>query len=244
MAQPVKSVQAEAAATATCVTSGNRPGCGDFKITVRAFGPALQAISKEIRKLDFLKSVANTLRSTEGDGRGKRDLSEETATYTPIQVEGTDANWKGDPLAPVPDPAFVYEPVITLDTEPVVMSPRPPPPPINTGGGVSGPIDTGPTAQTISDEDLHPGAIFAIILVLLLCVTPLLCYYYARTKYGADKACLWMSYKCSHSNPTLPFFYKPREAMEALRQQLFEPETSKASQGEPALARGPSQTAV
>ena len=87
MAKPVKSVQAEAAATATCGVD-----CGDFKITARAFGPALQAISEEIRKLDFLTSVANTLRSTEGDGRAKVDLRVATATYTPIQVEGPTPN--------------------------------------------------------------------------------------------------------------------------------------------------------
>ena len=100
MAQPVKSVEAEAAATATC---GAR--CGDFEITVRAFGPALQAISEEIRKLDFLKSVANTLRSTEGDGRAKVDLRVATATYTPIQVEGPSPNPNPNPNPnPAPNP--------------------------------------------------------------------------------------------------------------------------------------------
>ena len=98
MAQPVKSVQAEAAATATCGVD-----CGDFTITARAFGPALQAISEEIRKLAFLKSVANTLRSTEGDGRAKVDLRVATAIYSPIQVEGPTPNPSPNP-SPKPNP--------------------------------------------------------------------------------------------------------------------------------------------
>jgi hypothetical protein len=240
MAQPVKSVQADPAATATC---GER--CGDFKITVRAFGPALQAISEEIRKLDFLKSVANTLRSTTGDGRAKVDLREATATYTPIQVEGADANWVNG--SPVDDPNFVYDPVIS-DTELADMTPRPPPPPPPTvatnRGGVGGVFES-ESAQSVDDDAKHPGAIFAYILVCLLVLCPVSCYYYARTMYGADRAGLWFRYKCSHSNPTLPFFYKPREEMESLRQQLYEPRTSsKTSLGETTLTRGMSQTAV
>ena len=98
MAQPVKSVQAEAAATTTC---GER--CDNFDVTVTAFGPALQAISEEVRKLNFLKRVANTLRSTEGDGRAKVDLRVATATYTPIQVEGPTPNPSPSP-SPNPNP--------------------------------------------------------------------------------------------------------------------------------------------
>ena len=105
MAKPVKSVQAEAAATTTC---GER--CDNFDVTVTAFGPALQAISEEVRKLDFLKRVANTLRSTEGDGRAKVDLRVVTATYTPIQVEGP----RTPAPAPAPTPTPTPTPTLTL----------------------------------------------------------------------------------------------------------------------------------
>lgn len=240
MAKPVKSVQAEAAATTTC---GER--CDNFDVTVTAYGPALQAISEEVRKLNFLKSVANTLRSTEGDGRAKVDLRVATATYTPIQVEGADANWVNG--SPVADPNFVYEPTITRDAEPTDMtspSPSPPPP---TGAASTGSVGVfeSESAQSVDDDAKHPGAIFAYILVCLLVLCPVSCYYYARTRYGEDRVGLWFRYKCSHSNPTLPFFYKPREEMESLRQQLEAPRTSsKMSLGETTLTRGMSQTAV
>jgi len=239
MAKPVKSVQAEAAATTTC---GER--CDNFDVTVTAFGPALQAISEEIRKIEFLKRVANTLRSTEGDGRAKVDLRVATATYTPIQVEGADANWVDG--SPVDDPNFVYEPTITRDTELTDMSPRPPPPPPPTVAASTGGVGfETESAQSVEDDAKHPGAIFAYVLVCLLVLCPVSCYYYARTRYGEDRAGLWFRYKCSHSNPTLPFFYKPREEMESLRQQLYAPRTSsKASLGETTLTRGMSQTAV
>ena len=41
-------------------------------------------------------------------------------------MEGANANWVNG--SPVDDPNFVYKPVITRDTEPAVMTPRPPPP--------------------------------------------------------------------------------------------------------------------
>ena len=126
MAQPVKSVQAEAAATTTC---GER--CDNFDVTVTAYGPALQAISEEVRKLNFLKRVANTLRSTQGDGRAKVDLREATATYTPIQVEGPTPNPSPNPSPnpnPNPNPAPNSTPTPTLTLTLTLTQ-------IRTGGG-------------------------------------------------------------------------------------------------------------
>ena len=154
MAQPVKSVQAEAAATATC---GER--CGDFKITVRAFGPALQAISEEMRELDFLKSVANTLRSTEAE--------------------------------------LAYEPVITRDPEPAVMTRSPPPPrsppaapaapsppdePSRVGGGAREQELPGEQSsdQLSGGETFLRYGLWAVLLVLLCACA--LTYYLVRRK--------------------------------------------------------------
>ena len=155
-------------------------------------------------------------------------------------MEGEDTNWVNG--SPVDDPDFVYAPVITRDPDQAVMTPRPPPPPpptvaTNTGGvGSFGEIES---AQSVDDDAKHPGAIFAYILVCLLVLCPVSCYYYARTRYGEDRVGLWFRYKCSHSNPTLPFFYKPREEMESLRQQLYEPRTSSKVYPTPAPAPTP-----
>ena len=155
MAQPVKSVQAEAAATATCGVD-----CGDFKITARAFGPALQAISEEIRKLDFLTSVANTLRSTEAE--------------------------------------LAYEPVITRDPEPAVMTRSPPPPslpppslppppsppdePSRVGGGAREQELPGEQSsdQLSGGETFLRYGLWAVLLVLLCACA--LTYYLVRRK--------------------------------------------------------------
>ena len=155
MAQPVKSVQAEAAATATCGVD-----CGDFTITARAFGPALQAISEEIRKLAFLKSVANTLRSTEAE--------------------------------------LAYEPVITRDPEPAVMTRSPPPPslpppslppppsppdePSRVGGGAREQELPGEQSsdQLSGGETFLRYGLWAVLLVLLCACA--LTYYLVRRK--------------------------------------------------------------
>ena len=154
-------------------------------------------------------------------------------------MEGADANWVNG--SPVADPNFVYEPTITRDAEPTDMtspSPSPPPP---TGAASTGVFES-ESAQSVNDDAKHPGAIFAYILVCLLVLCPVSCYYYARTRYGEDRVGLWFRYKCSHSNPTLPFFYKPREEMESLRQQLEAPRTSSKVYPTPAPAPAPTPT--
>ena len=93
-------------------------------------------------------------------------------------------------------------------------------PPTNNVGGGGGELDVGPASQTIEDEGVAGWGIFLIILVFLLVLTPVLCYIYASTKYGSDKVGIWFRYKCSHSNPELPFLYKPREELERIRNQL------------------------
>ena len=145
MAKPVKSVQAEAAATTTC---GER--CDNFDVTVTAFGPALQAISEEIRKLAFLKSVANTLRSTEAE--------------------------------------LAYEPVITRDPEPAVMtrSPPPPPSPPDEPSRVGGGAREQELPREQRSDQLSGGETFLryglwAVLLLLLCACALT-YYLVRRK--------------------------------------------------------------
>merc|ERR1712028_18373 len=71
--------------------------------------------------------------------------------------------------------------------------------------------------------------IFLIILVFLIVLTPVLCYIYASTKYGSDKAGIWLRYKCSHSNPELPFLYKPREELDGFATSCPRWTTPKAS---------------
>ena len=41
---------------------------------------------------------------------------------------------------------------------------------------------------------------------------------------------IWFRYKCSHSNPELPFLYKPREELERIRNQLSTVDDTKGKQ--------------
>jgi hypothetical protein len=197
-----------------------------FQITVEGFGPLLQRISSVISTFDFLKSVGDKLRAD-----GRTSVSRPSNSYSPIRVEGRgwlvpeDADGNPIPGAkPIPNlspsadgTTFLYRPKIEYAQFNATVLP----PTNNVGGGEPArPLDVGPTSQTIGDDEVPGWAIFLIILVFVLILTPVLCYYYARTKYGADKVWIWIRYKCSHSNPTLPFLYKPREELERIRKQL------------------------
>jgi hypothetical protein len=222
VAQPIKSVVVERLAEKATAYSDT------FQITVEGFGPLLQRISSVISTFDFLKSVGDKLRAD-----GRTSVSRPSNSYSPIRVEGRgwlvpeDADGNPIPGAePIPNlspsadgTTFLYRPKIEYFLFNATVLP-----PTNNvgggGGGLAGPLDVGPASQTIEDEGVAGWGIFLIILVFLLVLTPVLCYIYASTKYGSDKAGIWMRYKCSHSNPELPFLYKPREELERIRNQL------------------------
>jgi hypothetical protein len=215
VAQPIKSVVVERLGPPYPENSDT------FRITVEGFGPLLQRISSVIRTFDFLKSVADKLKACPGLCR--TSVQNSNNVYSAVRVEGqgwvTDAD--GNPI-PDANPSldgtnFLYRPKIEYAQFNATVLP----PTNNVGGGEPArPLDVGPTSQTIGDDEVPGWAIFLIILVFVLILTPVLCYYYARTKYGADKVWIWIRYKCSHSNPTLPFLYKPREELERIRKQL------------------------
>ena len=221
-AQPIKSVVVEK-------LEGESSRFSDtFQITVEGFGPLLQRISSVISTFDFLKSVGDKLRAD-----GRTSVSRPSNSYSPIRVEGRgwlvpeDADGNPIPGAkPIPNlspsadgTTFSYRPKIEYALFNATVLP-----PTNNvgggGGGLAGPLDVGPASQTIEDEGVAGWGIFLIILVFLLVLTPVLCYIYASTKYGSDKVGIWFRYKCSHSNPELPFLYKPREELERIRNQL------------------------
>ena len=164
---------------------------GTFTITVIAFAPELQPISKAVRTLDFGNKVAQFLRDA-----GARDISDTTATFNPVTVVG------GDVVGPN-----------TLEkkprTEPV-------------GGDLAPPTKTEGADQSVADDAVPGWGVFLLILLLLCCLSPLFCYLYVHFKYGAGKEANWFKYIVSHSNPTLPFLYIPREDREALRVALYE----------------------
>ena len=164
---------------------------GTFTITVIAFAPELQPISKAVRTPDFGDKVAQFLRDA-----GARDISDTTATFSPVTVVG------GDVVGPN-----------TLEkkprTEPV-------------GGDLAPPTKTEGADQSVADDAVPGWGVFLIILLLLCCLWPLFCYLYVHFKYGAGKEATWFKYVFSHSNPTLPFLYFPREEREELRVALYE----------------------
>jgi hypothetical protein len=79
-------------------------------------------------------------------------------------------------------------------------------------------------SSAISDngtESLGGGVIFLIILLLFCFLCPLLCYCFARGRYGVGKERLYFKFKLSHSNPTFPAFYIPYEDREKMRADLY-----------------------
>lgn len=77
-----------------------------------------------------------------------------------------------------------------------------------------------------------PGwAVFLIVLLILCCLWPFCCCCYARNKYGEGNVNLWFRYRMTHSNPTLPFLYMPREDRDRIRKQLYKEESEQLSSG-------------
>ena len=172
---------------------------GTFTITVIAFASELQPISKAVRTPDFGDKVAQFLRDA-----GARDISDTTATFSPVTVVG------GDVVGPN-----------TLEKKPRTEA----------GGGDLAKTDepvggdlakTEGADQSVADDAVPGWGVFLLILLLLCCLSPLFCYLYVHFKYGAGKEANWFKYIVSHSNPTLPFLYIPREDREALRVALYE----------------------
>ena len=110
----------------------------------------------------------------------------------------------------------------------------------------------GNEANQATSEDAVPGwGVFLIVLLLLCLLSPVFCYLYAHFAYGSGKETTWFKYRFTHSNPTLPFLYVPREDREALLVALLEkrrrpPQASSRSRrarSEPPRARSePSRT--
>jgi hypothetical protein len=200
----------------------------DYTITVVAFGPMLQPIGEAVREIDFRNALAKHLR----DGLGKYDVLE-PEDLRPIIVPNKQGSGGRGVDGAVKFTSAVYE----RDEWPEL--------PESSGGK----RDTGQTVgdvsqatsiglptpteskQTANSDELSGGIIFLIVLLCLCCLWPIFCCCFARFKYGAGKEMLWMRFLFSHSNPTLPLFYMPREDRENLRKQLYA-KTPKAADDE------------
>jgi len=210
-AGPVKSVEATRTETTdttarrlsevpdTCPSSARE--C-TFRLTLVAFGPLLQLISKAITELDFSNAVVNALRAS-GSTSVEKNTEEETL------ADGT--------IVPAKSGAEV------VSVEPITFAqedaPSPSPPRSNQAN-----LDADNTGSNISDkeaESLGGGIIFLIILLLLCFLCPLLCCCFARGRYGPGKERLYFKFKLSHSNPTFPAFYIPYEDREKMRVELY-----------------------
>jgi hypothetical protein len=93
-----------------------------------------------------------------------------------------------------------------------------------TEGTINSPeLVVGESRQS-SSEDEFPIAVVIVIIVLfvIFLLLPLMFVLYARSTYGPGKATALLSYKCSHSNPSVPFCYVPVDQREKKRMKLME----------------------
>ena len=215
IAKPVTSVTA-VCKTDLCKTAPGRRLQGvvdrhdDFTVTVVAFAPALQPISKAVREVSFGDEVSKQLRTTEG----ATDVAEASGNYHPVTVEGD----------------IVMGDLVAKDKS----SPPSSPPPAARGDAGQG-LETASLAeaneanQAVSEDAVPGWGVFLIVLLLLCLLSPVFCYLYAHFMYGTGKESTWFKYRFTHSNPTLPFMYVPREDREALLVSLLEKEKPAAN---------------
>lgn len=178
----------------------------DFTVTIQAFGPKLQEIGEAVPKKQFFISLQRELIK-----QGKtsvRDVDEPILlpkdSSTPVTFTFHDADWPELPQS--------------TDGKPTT-TPTPTPTP---GGPDQGPINDDSSDVKTGEEELGGGIIFLIVLLILCCLWPFFCCIFARFKFGAGKEMLWMRFVLSHSNPTLPILYIPREDRQALRKRLYD----------------------
>jgi len=215
IAEPVTSVSAVCKTDLCKAAPGRRlqtvvDRSDTFTVTVVAFAPALQPISKAVSEVSFGDAVSNELRSTEG----AVDVEAPGANYHPVTVQGD----------------IVMGELVAKDKST-------PPTPGGGGGGGGGPTldnraglaEANEAAQATSEDAVPGWGVFLIVLLLLCLLSPVFCYLYAHFVYGSGKETTWFKYRFTHSNPTLPFLYVPREDREALLLALLEKEKTPAA---------------
>lgn len=239
-AQPIKQVTAARKQQANTSRRLSETGGNSavFTITVTAFAPSLQAISRAVHKIDLnlpknFRDLFNKALRTKGGtavssgnqvsndaaecellGSPRCDLTSEGLTGVKPCIDYQGKHISDDYCSEVLDGAE-----FTLDdrTYPILVDVAP-----TVGGGRVGEILVGgESKQSTNESGLDGGLIFLIVLLILCVLLPFLCYYYARVKYGAGKFRIWLDFTTSHSNPYLPFLYKPLEERERLRKLLF-----------------------
>jgi hypothetical protein len=215
IAEPVTSVSAVCKTDLCKAAPGRRlqtvvDRSDTFTVTVVAFAPALQPISKVVSEVSFGDGVSNELRNTEG----AVDVESPSANYHPVTVQGD----------------IVMGELVAKDKST-------PPTPGGGGGGGGGPTldnraglaEANEAAQATSEDAVPGWGVFLIVLLLLCLLSPVFCYLYAHFVYGSGKETTWFKYRFTHSNPTLPFLYVPREDREALLVSLLEKEKTPAA---------------
>ena len=84
-------------------------------------------------------------------------------------------------------------------------------------------------AQTATEEAFpaYGLALLAVVGLLILCPVAICCY--AKARYGSESSS-WLRWKCSHSNPTVPLLYVPKDIRENMHRKLFYVEGDKSAQ--------------
>jgi len=240
MAAPVTSVSAvKKAARRRLSNAVDRSGAsrkldesdthGHFDVTVVAFAPQLHPISEAVREVSFGDEVAKKLRQD-----GNSDISDTTATFHPVRVQGAIVSGEPELLkfpSPSPPPSPPPSPAPALPPSPI--APAAADPPVGGGGpgldNRAGLAEANEAAQATSEDAVPGWGVFLIVLLLLCVLSPVFCWLYAHFVYGSGKETTWFKYRLTHSNPTLPFLYVPREDREALLLALLEKEKPPAA---------------
>ena len=192
------------AADFTVTAVQNVDGTWSVSVEVGVKGNAANAQSAAVT----LSATTNTELET-----ALRSGSGSVKSVAPVAVAADTISWSfdvelGAPLEVVGEDKFTF----ALQDAP---SPSPP-----RGRQPSLDEDIGSAISEKDAESLGGGIIFAITLFLLCFLPPLLCYCFARGRYGAGKEQLYFKFKLSHSNPTFPALYIPYEDREKMRAEL------------------------
>ena len=203
------------AADFTVTAVQNVDGTWSVSVEVGVKGNAANAQSAAVT----LSATTNTELET-----ALRSGSGSVKSVAPVAVAADTISWSfdvelGAPLEVVGEDKFTF----ALQDAP---SPSPP-----RGRQPSLDEDIGSAISEKDAESLGGGIIFAITLFLLCFLPPLLCYCFARGRYGAGKEQLYFKFKLSHSNPTFPALYIPYEDREKMRAELSTKKSDTEKQG-------------
>jgi len=188
----------EVTATIKVAIAVNREGQYQetFAVTVKAFAPMLHAIREAVSLIAFWDKFNEYVKE------GYKGVKDCFNPVTLIRLTSGCSEVLGGAE-------------FTLDDEQKTVQ-------VDNGLIGPGPIGgEGPSAQTTIAGGIPVWVIPVFILIFLCMLWPVLCWYYAKLKYGTGKERIWLQLMFSHSNMAFPLLYKPKEQRKQLRTELY-----------------------